>query len=76
MVDAKRQNAPILTVASFRSWLTSRPDEEHWELIEGLPVMMTPPNRRHQKIVYNLEVILNAAFGDHDRGTPSIMISA
>src|SRR5438105_10588249 len=66
MVDAMRQNAPILTVASFRDWLTSRPDEEHWELIEGVPTMMTPPNRRHQRIVTNLEVLLNAALKRHD----------
>ncbi len=61
MVGAVRQNAPILSVASFRTWLSSRPDEEHWELIEGVPVMMTPPNRRHQRIASNLEALLNAA---------------
>jgi hypothetical protein len=45
MVGAMHQHAPILSVASFRAWLASRPDEEHWELIEGVPMMMTPPNR-------------------------------
>jgi hypothetical protein len=35
VVGTVRQNAPILSVASFRAGLTSRPDEEHWELIEG-----------------------------------------
>jgi hypothetical protein len=58
MVGAARQHAPILSVASFRAWLTSRPDEEHWELIEGVPMMMTPPNRRHQRIANNLENFL------------------
>jgi Uma2 family endonuclease len=62
MVGAARQHAPILSVASFRAWLTSRPDEEHWELIEGVPMMMTPPNRRHQRIAFNVEALLNAAF--------------
>src|ERR1700704_1495498 len=66
MVGAVRQHAPILSVASFRDWLTSRPDEEHWELIEGVPMMMTPPNRRHQRIVSNLESLLNAALKRHD----------
>jgi Uma2 family endonuclease len=66
MVGAVRQHAPILSVASFRAWLASRPDEEHWELIEGLPVMMTPPNRRHQRIASNLESLLNAALKRHD----------
>ena len=62
MVGAARQHAPILSVASYRAWLTSRPDEEHWELIGGIPMMMAPPNRRHQRIASNLESLLNAAF--------------
>ena len=66
MAGALRQNTPILSVASFRRWLTSRPDEEHWELIGGVPVMMTPPNRRHQRIASNLESLLNAALKHHD----------
>jgi len=65
MIGAAR-HAPILSVASFRVWLTSRPDEEHWELIEGVPMMMAPPNRRHQRIVSNLESLLNAALKRHD----------
>jgi Uma2 family endonuclease len=68
MVGAVRQQAPILTVTSFRAWLTSRPDEEHWELIEGVPMMMTPPNRRHQRITSNLETLLNAALRRHNPG--------
>jgi Uma2 family endonuclease len=66
MVGAARQHAPILSVAAFRAWLASRPDEEHWELIEGVPMMMTPPNRRHQRIASNLESLLNAALKRHD----------
>jgi Uma2 family endonuclease len=66
MAGAVRQHAPILSVASFRAWLASRPDEEHWELIEGVPMMMTPPNRRHQRITSNLESLLNAALKRHD----------
>jgi Uma2 family endonuclease len=65
MVGAARQHAPILSVASFRAWLTSRPDEEHWELIEGVPMMMTPPNRRHQRIAFNLVSLLDVAFKRH-----------
>lgn len=66
MAGALRQNPPMLSVASFRTWLTSRPDEEHWELIEGVPQMMTPPNRRHQRIVSNLETLLNDALKRYD----------
>ena len=65
MVGALRQHTPILSVASFRAWLESRPEEEHWELIEGVPMMMTPPNRRHQRIASNLESLLNAALKRH-----------
>jgi Uma2 family endonuclease len=66
MVGALHRNTPILSVASFRAWLKSRPDEEHWELIEGVPVMMTSPNRRHQRIASNLENLLNAALKHHN----------
>jgi Uma2 family endonuclease len=66
MVGAVRQNSPMLSVASFRTWLTSRPDEEHWELIEGVPMMMAPPNRRHQRIANNLENLLNEALRRHN----------
>jgi Uma2 family endonuclease len=66
MAGALRENAPILSVDSFRKWLRSRPDEEHWELIEGIPMMMAPPNRRHQRIVTNLENLLNAALKRHN----------
>jgi hypothetical protein len=63
MVGAARPPAPILSVASFRMWLASRPEEEHWELIEGMPMM--PPNCRHQHIASNLEALLNAALRHH-----------
>jgi Uma2 family endonuclease len=66
VVGTARQQTPILSVASFRAWLASRPDEEHWELIEGVPMMMAPPNRRHQRIASNLENLLNAALKRHD----------
>jgi Uma2 family endonuclease len=66
MVGAVRQQAPILSVGSFRAWLASRPDEEHWELIEGVPMMSTRPNRRHQRIASNLEKLLNAALKRHN----------
>jgi Uma2 family endonuclease len=59
-------NTPILTVALFRSWLTSRPDKERWELIEGVPMMMARPSRRHQRIASNLETLLNAALKRHN----------
>jgi Uma2 family endonuclease len=66
MVGDARHHAPVLSVAAFRAWLRSRPDEEHWELIEGVPMMMTPPNRRHQRIAFNLVSLLDNAFKNYD----------
>ncbi len=66
MVGAVGQNSLMLSVASFRAWLTSRPDEEHWELIEGVPVLMPPRERRHQRITSNLESLLNDALRRHN----------
>jgi Uma2 family endonuclease len=57
---------PIFSVAMFRDWITSRPDEQHWELIEGVPVMMAPPTAAHQRIVTNLENLLNDALAAHE----------
>ena len=66
MTGALRQNSPLLSVASFRTWLASRPDEEHWELIDGVAMMMTRRTRRHQRIASNLESLLNQALKRHD----------
>lgn len=51
-----------LSIAAFRSWLESRPDGEHWELIAGVPMMMAPPTKAHQRIVANLDGMLRDAF--------------
>jgi Uma2 family endonuclease len=61
MAGALHHQEPIFSVASFRAWLTSRPAEEHWELIGGVPMMMAPPTATHQRITSNLETLLNAA---------------
>ena len=37
-------------------------------MIGGVPMMMTPPNRRHQRIASNLETLLNSALKRHDPG--------
>ncbi len=43
-----------MRVAEYREWAATRPDDERWELIEGVPVMMSPAKGRHQRIVTNL----------------------
>jgi Uma2 family endonuclease len=51
-----------MDVDEFMAFLETRPDNEHWELIEGVAVMMALPSYAHQRIVYNLCSLLNAAF--------------
>ena len=43
-----------MDVDEFMAFLETRPDEERWDLIEGVAVMMAPPSVAHQRIVYNL----------------------
>ena len=61
-------SAPLrarMSVELFRSFVQSRPDEEHWELINGVAMMMAPATRAHQRIGSNLESLLNAALESH-----------
>ena len=43
-----------MRVAEYREWAAARPDDERWELIDGVPVMMSPPKTAHQRIVLNM----------------------
>lgn len=52
--------------SEFRSFQERRPDRERWELVAGVPMMMTPPTIAHNRIASNLERILNAALDLHD----------
>jgi Uma2 family endonuclease len=51
-----------MDVDEFMAFLETRPDEEHWELIEGVAVMMAPASYAHQRIASNLCNLLNSAF--------------
>jgi Uma2 family endonuclease len=51
----------------FRAFQDRRPDHERWELIAGVPMMMTPPTIAHNRIAGNLERLLNAALDRFDR---------
>jgi Uma2 family endonuclease len=61
MASAPIRDHPRLSVELFRGFLEGRPEEERWELIDGLPVMMAPPTKAHQRIASNLERLLNDA---------------
>ena len=51
-----------MDVDAFMAFLETRPHGEHWELIEGVAVMMAPANPVHQLIAYNFCSLLNNAF--------------
>lgn len=48
-----------MTVEEFLLFLETRPDEEHWDLLDGVAIMMAPPTHAHQHIAYNLQRLLN-----------------
>jgi Uma2 family endonuclease len=51
-----------MDVDEFMTFLETRPKGEHWDLIEGVAVMMAPPTYAHQRIAYNFCNLLNNAF--------------
>ena len=59
-----RKPAP-LTVDVFRAFLESRPEEERWELIDGVATMMTPPTIAHQFVASNLQRLLQDGLREH-----------
>jgi Uma2 family endonuclease len=61
IATASRPRYAPLSIEAFRNWAASRPDEERWELIDGVPMMMAPPTRDHQRIASNFERLLNDA---------------
>jgi Uma2 family endonuclease len=47
------------SVEEFFALIESRPEEERWQLIDGVAMMMPPPTRIHQLIASNLAFELN-----------------
>src|SRR5712691_10358302 len=58
MVGVAQRNTPRLSIELFRGFLEGRPDEERWELIDGVAVMVAPPTLAHQQIASNLQHLL------------------
>ena len=56
--------------AEFRVFQDARPDHERWELVAGVPMMMTPPTIAHNHIAGNLERLLNSCL---ERYAPSLV---
>jgi Uma2 family endonuclease len=55
-----------MSAERFRAFQDGRPDHERWELIAGVPMMMTPPTLAHNHIAWNLQRLLNNALAAHD----------
>ena len=53
-----------MDVDEFMAFLETRPDNERWDLIEGVAVMMAPPSYEHQRITRNFCELLNSAFSE------------
>ena len=61
-MPARPQLAPEdqMTIDEFLSFTDTRPDDEKWELIEGVPVMSPSPVSFHQLIIGNIHYALMA----------------
>ena len=71
MAGVAERSPPKLSVELFRGFLEGRPDEERWELIDGVPVMMAPPTLAHQLIASNLQRLLYDAL---ERFAPTLAV--
>jgi Uma2 family endonuclease len=63
------KKAGLLTAEQYEILLRTRPEEERWQLIDGVAVLMPPPTLRHQLIGANLLRLLGNAL---DRHRPSL----
>ncbi|HLK81719.1 MAG TPA: Uma2 family endonuclease [Xanthobacteraceae bacterium] len=61
-VNAPAPLSGSMDVDEFMAFMQTRPKGEHWDLIEGVAVMMAPASYAHQRIVANFCNLLNAAF--------------
>jgi Uma2 family endonuclease len=66
MAERAEQSRRGLSVEAFRAFYQGRPDEERWELIDGVPARVAPATFVHQRIASNLERLLNDALDAHD----------
>jgi Uma2 family endonuclease len=58
---------PFTSLEDYLVWADMRPDEEHYEVVDGQPVMSPSPTGRHQLVVSNLVRILGDGLPGHLR---------
>jgi Uma2 family endonuclease len=61
-VNAPAPLSGTMDVDEFMAFMETRPKGEHWDLIDGVAVMMAPASYAHQRIASNLRDLLNRAF--------------
>jgi len=61
-----------MTVEEFYSFTDTRPDNEKWELIDGEPVLNASPSGLHQRILWNLAILLGNLERQHSRSWEAI----
>ncbi len=55
---------PFTALDDYLAWVDQRPDEEHYEVVDGVPVMSPSPGGRHQFAVMQLGILLSGACPD------------
>lgn len=61
----QERDSRLWTADQFLEFTMTRPDEERWQLIDGLAMMMVPPSFTHQRIGRNLFALLDQALAAH-----------
>src|SRR5215470_1328092 len=61
-VNAPASQSGTMDVDEFMAFMQTRPKGEHWDLIDGVAVMMAPASYAHQQIAMNLCFLLRSAF--------------
>lgn len=52
---------PFTSLDDYLAWVDQRPDEEHYEVVEGVPVMSPSPTGWHQFALAQLVLLLSPA---------------
>jgi Uma2 family endonuclease len=61
----QQRDRRLWTADQFLDFAVTRPDEERWQLVDGIPMMMVPPSFTHQRIGRNLFALLDRALTRH-----------
>jgi Uma2 family endonuclease len=82
-VNAPASLSGTMDVDEFMAFMETRPKGEHWDLINGVAVMMAPAGYLHQRVASNFRDLLNSAlkakgldlyaFGDVGVRSPGVL---